>query len=808
MLISIDWIKEFVDIPNMTPKKLGELFTLATAEVEEVITSGEFWEQITVAEVVNIERHPDAEKLNLVTFKVSHADTKRVVCGASNVKVGMKTPFAPIGVTLPVGFTLEPKKIRGILSEGMLCSEEELGLSESSSGIMDLDQSAVVGTTMLDLLKQKKEVLFDVDNKSLTHRPDLWGHMGQAREFATIFETELKDPYTPSWQKNLESKIGESSESPKKIKVNKETACLGYYGLSVNNVTVGESPKWMQDRLNALGMRPINNIVDISNYVMLELGVPLHIFDRDKISGDVCIEMVDKTTKFSTLDEIERDLVPGDTVISDNNGPLVIAGIMGGLSSGVSSDTKNIFIETANWKAAMVRKTSTRLGLRTDSSQRYEKSLDTQMLPKTLLRTLELVLECSPKATVCGGLESDGVVAGILPELKINTSVEKINKVLGHDNKEEKIVWILTSLGFQVKNTNGNLEVTVPSYRATKDVEFESDIIEEIGRIVGYDNIKSTSPKLDVLPQGLTNHRQLHQKLKNFMVYNSRALEVQTYPLVGLKLYKNASWPVEDMIKIKNSLSKDCDYMRTSLIPNFLELAGKNAKNFSNYRCFEIGRAYKADKKKFSSEDNHLIIGFYSQEKTPFMELANSVEELLQECDLPAQVVTKNSKFNDNLLPKDWKGTHPYEFLHIRIMGKMKGVITSIHPQVLKSFKVKGHLSLAIIDLSSFENMEQKTKISYSPLQKYPGSTFDCTVMAKADDPLESILASVKKNSVKYLTTLKVVDVYKLNEEEKTVTLRAHFLNPEATLKSEELSLGQESIVGALAKKGHPLKGA
>ena len=806
MLISIDWIKDFVNVPtDMTPKELGEKFTLATAEVEDVLTIGEHLEKITVVEVLEKEKHPEADKLNLVTF-TNGKDNFKVVCGASNVTVGMKTAYAPLGITLPNGLTLEPKKIRGVLSEGMLCSEEELGLAEDSSGIIELDKKAPLGQTMLELFNENKDILLDVDNKSLTHRPDLWGHYGLAREFATVFKNTLKDIFTNEWEKSLRD-LQTDADAPIKIKVEKDSSSLGYFGLSVDGVTVGESPQWIKKRLIAVGLRPINNIVDISNYVMLELGMPLHIFDRDKIVGDtVHIKRAGSNTTFKTLDEIDRELIDSDTVICDGEKPLVLAGIMGGLNSGVDENTKNIFIEVANWKASEVRKTSTRLGLRTDSSSRYEKTLDSLLLERTLLRTLEYVLKLCPEAKVVGKIQYDGPNLEEIKTVKIKSSKESINRALGKDVSFEEMKSIFESLDFKIDGNENSFEVTVLSFRATKDVECESCLVEEIGRVIGFDNIEEISPKLDVKPTKLTPRGKLHRRLRNFMAFNAGSYEVMTYPMIGEKLLKKAMYDNPGQLELINALSNDHSFMRTTMIPSFLEAASKNVKNVDEFKFFELGRTYHADEKNFYSEKSILGIAHFSKSKTPFMDVLNTVERLLFSMNINAQFSDRHPKFTNNIVDENWMGVHPYEFRNIRIQGKMDGVVMSVHPIVLKSFKIKGHLTLSFIDLSSFEDRELKDKVKYSPLPKFPGSDFDCTVVANINEPVENILSSLKKLKVKELTSLKIVDVFKMDEENKAVTLKASFLDKDKTLSGEIITEASNKMVDLLSKAGYPLK--
>lgn len=805
MLISIDWIKDFVELPDMSPKELGEKFTLATAEVEDVLETSGHLKKMCVAEIVSIEKHPEADKLNLVTFKVQDGQEKQVVCGASNVKVGLKTPFAPIGTILPGGFELTPKKIRGILSEGMLCSESELGLSTESSGIMELPADSNTGERMDIFFNKKPDILFDIDNKSLTHRPDLWGHYGMAREFSAIFGSPLKNPFDGEWEKKWQSKFNDSS-SPVKVRLNGESACLGYFGMTIKGIQVGESPSWMQERLNAVDLRPINSIVDISNYVMTELGFPNHIFDRDQINGsEVVIKRTEKDEKFTTLDEIERNLISTDTIICDEKKTLVLGGIMGGLNSGVTNETNTIFVEVANWKAAEVRRSSTRLGLRTDSSGRYEKSLDSHLMTRTALRIMELIFELNPDAEVVGRLEYDGEVFSKEEKIQERISVEKINAVLGVSLNRERIVEILESLDFHVTGDQ-DLTVTVPTYRSTKDVEYADDIIEEIGRIIGYDNIEPKSPKLDIYPVRLTPAGNLHRKIQDFMVYAAKTYEVMTYPLVGSKLNKKADWTSKNDFILLNALSKDQDRLRDSFIPSFLEAAALNSKNFSNFKFFELGRSYLPGKKSFSEENYQIGILHYSKDSSPFMGLVNTVEDLLRATNIPGDFSDRHPKFKNNMVDENWKGIHPHEYQNIRIMGKMNGVVFSAHPIILKNFKIKGHVSIAILDITQLQNNNLKDKTKYLPLPKFPASRFDCTVLVNKDVQIGEILSVKKKLKMKEMSELKVLDVFSVNDNEKAVTIRAIFSNPDKTLDGDIITACQGQLISELEKAGFPLK--
>lgn len=805
MLVSLDWIRDFTDVPNLSALDIYSKFTLSTAEVEDVVTVGEHLEKIVIAQILSFEKHPEADKLNLVTFTIGNDDVRKVVCGASNVKVGIKIPYASIGVKLPNGLLLEPKKIRGVLSEGMLCSEEELGFAEESEGIMELPADAPLGVNMLTYFKMKKDTILDIDNKSLTHRPDLWGHFGMAREFSTIFDIPLKNRFTKEWSDNLKKKYT-SEKSPISVRFDGESAGISYYGLSMKNVTVGESPEWIKNRLKATGLRSINNIVDISNYVMLELGMPLHIFDRDLIAGgEVVIKKLTSDTTFKTLDEVDRKLIAGDTVISDSNGPLVLAGIMGGLNSGVSEKTKNIFIEVANWKPAMVRRTSTRLGLRSDSSQRFEKTLDSKLTERTLLRTVEMILELCPGAEVVGKAEYAGIDLSSIPTLKIETSLKKITTVLGFDLTEERLLSIFHHLDFETTKQGDKFIVTIPSYRSTKDIEQEADLIEEVGRIIGYDNITPTSPLDGIAPVKLTEMQKVQRRVRDFMVLQGKSFETMSYPLIGESLLKKVSWPTSTSLKLINSLSVDHNLMRPSLIPSLLEVCETNAKNFDRFRFFELGRAYTEDQKSFAKEALHLGAVFADKDKNPYVDMINVVNNLFSSLNLSAEFVERNAKFSNPLVPSEWIGNHPFEFQNIRVMGKFVGAVFSVHPMVLRSLKVKGHVCICLFDLSLFENFSAKDKTKYKPLSKFPSSTFDWTVVAGSDVLASEVLAPCKKVKLKELKEVQILDIFE-SENKKFVTIRATLADEAQTLTSELLKQAEVALIDATTKAGFNLK--
>lgn len=803
MLISLNWIKDFVEIPDMPPKELASKFTLATAEVEDVIVKGESLRPVKVVEIKSLKPHPDSDKLNLVTFDLGTGSTKEVVCGAPNVRVGLKVPYAPIGTTLPNGMTLEPKKIRGILSDGMLCSETELGLGEGKSGLMELSADAVPGTSLPEYLKMDSDVILDVDNKSLTHRPDLWGYLGLAREFSAAHHKPLKNRFTSEWEKKIESHFSKDP-SPVKVSVNEDSSCLAYYGLSIDGIKMKPTPDFIKNRLETVGLRSINLVVDISNYVMVELGMPNHIFDREKIhGGKVVIGRTGKDLKFKTLDDVDREIVSHDTMISDTERPLVLAGIMGGLESGVTESTTKIFLEAANWDAPEVRKTSVRLGLRTDSSQRYEKTLDSNLCYRTLLRLVEMIREHFPEAKVIGSPEMFVKKDKLSQVANLSISHKEIIKALGYPVEETRIKSIFESLDFQVTLKDSVFQVAVPSYRTTKDISCKADLVEEIGRMIGYDNIPAISPMLPVRPVRLSPTKQFHRKIQDFLVNNTRSLEVMTYPLVGKDLLEKAIWPdLSEKLVLVNALSVEQDRMRPSIIPSAIEKASLNQKNFEAFSFFEIGRSYL----DYEKERTHLVISMYSREATRFVELENAVEKLLSTLNVSFNFAQANEKFPSAVLPKGWSGIHPHEFVNVQIMGKFTGALFTVHPLVLKNYKMKGHLSLAVIDITDLESREQKDKTKYQPIPKFPSSSFDVTVVMEKDAPAAGAVVALHSLKVKEVKSKSIVSVFMIDEVKKAVTVRTVFEDSEKTLTPETIKTLEQNVIQTLEKAGFYLR--
>lgn len=807
MLISTEWIKDFVKLPELSPEELSQRVTMHLAPVERTTVFGEHLSRVRVALVRSIRPHPSADHLKLVTFDWGSSELKEVVCGAPNVRLKMKAAYAPVGTVFPNGLTLEAKPIRGIISEGMLCSEAELGLGDADQGIYELSEDAAVGVTLLQYLNEREDVVIDIENVALTHRPDLWGHFGMAREFSAIFRARLEDRFDSKWVQKIEKRFGDQ-DSPVTVKVSSGTACLGYHGIALDNITVEPSPLWMQQRLRRVGLRPINNMVDVGNYVMLELGIPLHIFDREKIGGSqIIVRQARAGEKLTMLDGSVAELTPADTVVADAKRPLVVGGIMGGVDSGVSDSTRSIFIETANWAPAAIRRTSQRLGIRTDSSLRYEKSLDSHLLMRNLLRAVELVLELCAGAEVVGERVYDGPKLVPYKPITIELDRARLDQLLGAPSEPEEVERALTALDFGVKSKRNKYLVSVPSYRSTKDIAIDVDLVEEIGRILGYERIETVAPLTRAQHLPLNTIRVLHRKIEDHLVLKSRALQVMTYPLVSQELLDKYSWnDFNEPLKLVNALSSYQDRPRPSLVPSIIEICDLNQKHYPAFRLFEIGRAYHPDQKSFSTEESQLILAYFDRDNSTYINTLESVESLLAYIGCPGGIREPNPKFPSPTLPLNWSGAHPEQQLDIFAFGQAVGSVVAIHPLFLSEIKIRGHLTLAAINLGKIEATAAKDSRKFTELPKFPSSELDFTIVVPARTSVGDSLAILGKQKIRELIAVKIVSTYQLADGSSAVTLRTTFQDPEKTLSGEFIKAIESKIVASLRDAGFPLR--
>ena len=807
MWISLNWIKDFVDYDSdLSPDELGVLISLRVAEVEGVKILGEGLSQVRVVEVTKAEPHPDSDKLQLATV-TDGTEERTIVCGAPNCRAGIKVPFADLGSKFnvvdkegnPSVFEIKPIKIRGVESTGMLCSESELGLADKSDGIWELDADTPTGAKLEDLEQFTKlqDVLFEIDNKSLTHRPDLWGHYGLAREFSAIYNVPLKDYPGADLNGSGNSTFSINNETP--------DLCRRYSALEIRNVKVGPSPQWLQDRLNSVGMNTINNLVDVTNYILLELGQPMHAFDVDKLNSKVMgIRRANEGEVFKALDEKDYPLTAEDLVIDNDGVAVALAGVMGGLDSGISDSTTHLVLESANFDAATVRRTSVRCGLRSDSSARFEKSLDPENTVKAINRAVQIILETCPEAEVVGSVIDS--YDKPYEKLSISTSYEFLQKRLGSTAiTKEFIDEKLSSLGFGI---SGDLEISVPSWRSTKDVSIAEDIVEEVGRMYGYDNIEASSLEFEIKPATVNKARQLERNLKAQLTNGLGFTEVMLYPWTGDKQLEEYGLSSEGLMTLKNAISVECKYMRSHSIPHFIDAIAENVKYFEEFKIFEFGRIYDTNEMQglLPTEKFKLcgaIVPEYKKkdlQTESFYEAKTVVLDLLAVAGIQgAQVKPLEGDLNS------W--VHPGIAAGIYRGRQLLAEIYKLHPAIAEAKDIRNNAYLFQIHFNEIENLERKYK--YKPVVKYPGVPFDVTVLTGEKvlaSQIEQVINKAVKKSLRELDVFSVYHGEELGEGNKTVSFRMTFGSDNHTLKPDEVENLQNAVINALEKAGYPLR--
>ncbi|MBQ8014564.1 MAG: phenylalanine--tRNA ligase subunit beta, partial [Clostridia bacterium] len=600
MFVSINWIKDYVDLEGVDIKKLIESFTLATAEVEDIIVKGDDVQNVVVGEILSVENHPNSNKLHLLKVDAGEK-VCNIVCGAPNVAVGQKVALALAGGRV-CGGEIKVATVAGCESEGMCCSEKELGISDDHSGIMELDPALKNGTNIKDIFPID-DIIFEVDNKSLTNRPDLWGHYGIARELAALAGRELK----PLEMGDLSYDGDEQVE----VEIGRKDLVYRYSCIKMDNITKNQSPLDMRIRLYYCGMRGINLLADVTNYIMLEIGQPTHAFAGNAIDK-IVVTTPDEKIKFKTLDGVERDIDEETLMICNGETPVGIAGIMGGLESEIVEDTGSVVLESANFDGVSIRKSSSRLGHRTDASARYEKMLDPELTMDAVGRFVKLVKDIDSGARVASKVTDEYVKK--YPEISLSFNKNYVDRYTGIDISEEQIDKTLTALGFDVAYDNGEYTVKVPSWRATKDVTIKADIIEEITRIYGYDNfeIKTTNSPLKPVPNDYA--RLEDSEIKDILVKKYAFHEVHSYVWCDGRKFKKLGIEVEDNVKILNIESSDNGVLRNSMLPTLLVMAQENKDFADKYGIFEIGRVVDGtDANGLCNERKHLGAVIYDK---------------------------------------------------------------------------------------------------------------------------------------------------------------------------------------------------
>lgn len=787
MFLSMNWISDFVDLSGLDKLKLINQFSLSTAEVEnDIYFKGSDLSGVVVAEIKSVENHPDSKKLHLLKVDAGESELTDVVCGAPNVRVGMKTAFAKVGAKIGE-IEIAPRKLAGYLSNGMCCSEKEIGISDDNSGIMEITDDIPNGTDLKSVYAID-DIIFEVDNKSLTNRPDLWGHYGIAREFAALSGRPLK---------NIGGVDLSKYDSLPKVDMKiEDSLCQRYSCLQVENIKRTVSPVDMRIRLYYCGMRAINFLADLTNYLMLEMGQPMHAFDSRKVEK-IRIKRFDTPFTFKTLDGVERNIDENTLMICNDNTPVAIAGIMGGLDSEIVDDTTTLTLESATFNAASVRKSTVRLAHRTDASMRYEKCLDPEMTVTAIARFVELLQKYDDGASVVSALTDDYAYHYDSVELKFDKAF--VDKYTGIDISNDTIVKTLKSLGFGVELENDSFTVDVPSWRATKDVTMKADIIEEITRIYGYDNFDIHTAVAPLYPVRPSIEKTVEDKIKDLLVKRFSLHELHSYVWSYYDELKAIGLDADGVIKLDGATNPNIETIRRSIIPTQLCQVKSNTSFALRFGIFEIGRVVTGlDENNNCIEKKKLAITLFSK-IAPVSVLFYKLRDILEimSDDIKHKPLTFEAK------QAEYPYQHPVNLNRVFCDGVEIGEIGIVYPTVQKKIDKKASIVYAEIDVEAFANIENAS-IQYIEPSKFPEMEIDLSFISKTFAPISIAIAEAKSPLVK---NVYVTDIYEdENDGSKSITTRIVFAHPERTLTKEEVTEVTDKIIGSLKDKGIELK--
>ncbi|MBQ4105708.1 MAG: phenylalanine--tRNA ligase subunit beta [Clostridia bacterium] len=789
MLLSMNWIQDFVDLSGLDKLELIQKISLSTAEVEnEIFFKGSDLSGVVVAEIMSVEDHPDSKKLHLLKVDAGEAELTDVVCGAPNVRVGMKTAFAKVGAQIGE-ITIAPRPLAGFMSHGMCCSEAELGISDDHSGIIEITEDVKNGTDIKDVYAID-DIVFEVDNKSLTNRPDLWSHYGFAREFAAISGRELKP---------LEVEELKAYDSLKKIDMKiEDPLCQRYSCMQVENITRSVSPVNMRIRLHYCGMRGINFLADLTNYLMLEMGQPMHAFDSRKVEK-IRIKRFDTPFTFQTLDGVERNIDENTLMICNDNTPVAIAGIMGGLDSEIVEDTTTLTLESATFDAVSIRKSTVRLAHRTDASMRYEKCLDPEMTTVAIGRFINLLKKYD------GGVQ---VVSALTDEYAykydtINLSFDKkfVDRYTGIEIQSDTIVKTLTDLGFEVTLDGDNFSVVVPSWRATKDVTIKADIIEEITRIYGYDNFDINTTRSPLYPVRAEAVKNNEDRIKDILVKKYNLHELHSYVWAYNDELKELGLEVEENVKLANATNPNIETLRNSIIPTQLCQVKVNTGFAPDFGIFEVGRVVNGLKEDgLCKEEKKLAVTLFSKTKDMkalYFELRDMLATLVSD------IKHKELSYKSAMTTHAYE--HPVNLNTILIDDVEIGTIGIVHPAVMKKIDKKANVVFAELDMNAFTDAEV-APIVYDEPSKFPSMTYDISVEIPAGVLFSQLADAWKNEGNGLLKGVRIVDTYD-TETVHSITIRFEFSSSERTLSSTEIQEIMDKVVANLNETGVTLRG-
>lgn len=788
MLISLDWLKQYVDIKEDIPQ-LENALTMIGQEVEAIDIQGKHLDNVVIGQITEYGKHPNSDKLTLLKVNVGAEEELQIVCGAPNHKLGDKVVVAKIGAVLPGDFKIKKSKIRDVESFGMLCSQVELGIGEDGDGIIILPEDAPIGEEYRKYAGLD-DVIFELE--ITPNRPDCLSHIGIAREVAAYYGRKVKYPsYTLS-------EVIDSVNNYAKVRVEDKERCKRYMGRVIRNVTVAESPEWLKKRIRAMGLKPINNIVDITNFVMFEYNQPMHAFDLDKLENNtVVVRAAENGEKITTLDGVERELVNGELVIADEVKPIAIAGIIGGQATQIEAETKNVFLEVAYFTPDNIRKSAKKLGIVTDSGYRNERGLDIENLPEVIDRAAALIAE------VASGEVLDEVIDKYIEKpqkFEIPLNLTKLNTFIGKKLEFDTVGKILSNLGLGIKTLSQDmLLITPPTYRT--DLTRPEDLYEEVIRMYGFENIEAVMPVEDI-ESGLKDSKisvadNLKEILKEIGLHE--VINYTFIPREALDILK-----IKDkVIEISNPLSEDMVIVRPTLMYSLLANIRDNFnRNQFDLRFFEVSKVF-TPAEELANEDLRICVAIAGKpERTlwnpkpkayDFYTMKGYVEKLLEYMGINRYKLERSS--NENF--------HPGRSADIKIGNDVIGTFGEVHPDVLEAMDIKRERAyVADIDLARAEKYI-KSAVKYERIVKYPEVIRDLAIVMDKDILVGNMVEDLKRVSP-LIEKIEIFDVYegeKIDADKKSVAISIVLRNKVKTLEEKEINDVVTKVLETISKK-------
>lgn len=808
MLVSYNWLKDYVDIEDISAEELADKITKSGIEVEQVEVLNKGIEGVVVGHVLECVKHPEADKLNICQVDLGEEEPKQIICGAPNVAAGQKVIVAKIGAVLPGNFKIKKAKLRGEVSNGMICSLQELGIEskfvpkEFANGIFVFPIDVEVGSDPLEYLNLTDKVL----ELSLTpNRSDALSMLGVAYEVAAILGRDVKLP------KPAITETKEKASDYIKITIDAKEDCPYYAARIVKGVKIGPSPLWMQLRLMAAGIRPINNVVDITNYILIEYGQPLHAFDYDRLgSKEIFVRRAKQAEKFVTLDDQERTLKEDQLVITNGTEPVALAGVMGGANSEVHDGTVNVLIEAAVFNGFTIRRASKDHGLRSEASNRFEKGVDPLRTKEAGDRAAALMAE------LAGGEVLEGVVVADYldsKEVKVSVSTDRINQVLGTSITTDEVAQIFSRLQFDFTEQNGEFTVTAPSRR--RDIAIPEDLIEEVARLYGYDFIPTTLPIGDATPGKLTDYQQKRRKVRRFLE-GTGLTEAVTYSLTSSEradMYKDDTTKATP-IRLSMPMSEERSTLRLSLVPHLLEaVAHNNARQLDNVALYEIGKVYLIPEKIDDEQPNErenlagAITGLWyshswqgEKKAVDFFVAKGVLEGLFAILGLESRITFEQSK-------KD--GLHPGRTAIIELDDEYIGFVGQVHPEHQKTLDLNPTF---VFELNLDKLLRAEVEpVKYEAIPRFPSITRDIALVVDENVVAGNVQAVIKEAGGMLLKEVSIFDLYQgehLEKGKKSLAFSLRYFDPERTLTDEEVSKAHENVLKDVEEKlGATLRG-